>query len=799
MAPALALRDDALPELIAPHPRGAMCACFGRRGAGRASASTCHASRTAGRTCRREGEVTGPKRPAGFRFTLTVERTIASMEREVRGFYTDETRAHYAARLRFSALIGMIFVPSFFGLDLITWGLLDPDFPLLALGVVRVSSIVLFWLFGRALGKRAYGPSTLLLLDLFIFASVGVFEGGLCLTIGGIGSNYYAGIMLLMMVRAMLVPTSMRRTVGVLLTSWGAWIAIIGVAAVFHEPTRAQFRDRQQLGMFLSNNFFTLTGFGVSVVSAAVMYSLRRSAAQARQIGRYRLIRSLGRGGMGEVYLAEIGALRRPCAVKIIGRSAQVSSVTRQRFQREALETSRLTHPNTIGIFDFGETENGILYYAMEYLDGLDLGEILRLERRLPVARAIHLMAQACASLQDAHSKRIVHRDIKPENFFVTGLSSEPDFLKVLDFGLAKALGGGDAATSDLTADHAVIGTPLYMSPEACNGGTVDTRSDIYSVGAVLYHLLTGTTVHVAETPMGIMVAHLTLPVEPPSVRAAGASIPRDIEGVVMRALARSPEHRFQTMEELRQALSACVVATPWTRADAEGWWSDRASRVRTVHEHRARQTTGQLSFFDRGIVESADGGAPSSAVPDAAQTSMPREATPYSDTMAAPIASVQTSGSDREISAALSELYSAGWLLDVAALRARRPHHILFVCKDNAVASLMAETIARSVAPPGVRISSAGLHPAPANPSTLAVLRESGLSAPTNGPQGLAQVDLGSVDAVIVLTPKPPSVRISSTAARYHWPLPAVPFDSRTHQRALRDELLHRMKVLFA
>ena len=738
-----------------------------------------------------------PRAPIS-KFVLYVERTLVSMERQVRGFYHEESRAQYAARLRFSALIGMIFVPFFVGLDLITWLTIDPDFPVLALALVRLLSIVVFWTLGRALAVRAYSPRTLLILDLVIFTSVGVFEGVLCLWVDGIGSNYYAGIMLLMMVRGMLVPTSMRRTIGVMLTAWGIWVGILVVAAFVHQRTADQFADRHALGMFLSNNFFTLTGFGVSVVSAAVMYSLRRSAAQARQIGRYKLIRSLGRGGMGEVYLAEIGALRRPCAVKVIGRSTPVSSIARQRFQREALETSRLTHPNTIGIFDFGETENGVLYYAMEYLDGLDLGEILRLEGRLPAARAIHFMQHACASLNDAHHKRIVHRDIKPENFFVTGLSSEPDFLKVLDFGLAKALGGDDSNRSDLTADHSVIGTPLYMSPEACQGGHVDARSDIYSVGAVLYHLLTGTPVHAAEAPMAIMVAHLTMPVEPPSSRAPDAKVPHDLEGVVMKALARSPAHRFQSMDAVRVALGACEAAGAWTREQAEAWWTERDSRVKAVHSRRAEQASGALTFFDRGDVAEPDPSGAAEASADSVFEPRRTEHTPYSDTMVGPSVLPSSAGDD-PISTALSEIYSAGWLLDVAALRAHRPQHIVFVCGDNAASSQMAEAIARTLAPPGVVVSSAGLRPAEVSEPAMEVLREAGIDIGQPRAKALEDLDLRAVDAVVLLTPLAPAGSLPTRARRYHWPMPTITSGGPNVLRAVRDELTHRMRVLFA
>ena len=729
---------------------------------------------------------------------LAAEKLLASMDAEARALYKDESQAQYAARLRAVCIIGMVFIPGFFGLDLITWGTTVHDLQIGAFGLARFANGVIFFGFFKLLKRRAFSPRGLFLIEAGMFLHTSIYLGALCILTSGIGSNYYAGIILLMMVRGLLLPSSIGRTVAMELYCWAAFLAVIGVAAVVDDRTAWEFGEHEHFGLFAANNFFILSGFGVSTVGAAVLYSLRRSAAEARQIGRYRLRRFLGRGGMGEVYLADIGALRRPCAIKIIGRTTPVSDVIRQRFQREALQTSSLTHPNTIGLFDFGETENGVLYYAMEYLDGLDVGEIMRIEERLPLGRALHFILQACASLHDAHTKGIVHRDIKPENFFVTGPSSEPDFLKVLDFGLAKAIRGPGSA-SDLTADNSVIGTPLYMSPEACQGIAADERSDIYSIGAVLYHLVTGFPVHQADNPMAIMIAHLTAPLVRPSQRCPEAGIGRDLDRVIQKALGRTPADRFQTVDDLRRALAACVPADTWKRADAEAWWRRHEVDILRIHGRKAQQGTDSISIFDPGgarkqrIEESESSMEWPSGSSDALMATM--DGTPHSNTLAAAEVPIRASGTAAD---SFAELYGASWLLDVATLREHRPGHILFVCQDGS-RSRMAECIARSLNPGKARVSSAAMAPAKLNPFVVTAMQEIGLDIGKEGSCGYEGVDLESVDAVIALVTDEPGELPKTSAPCFRWPLPRSSGSARDVDRVVRDELLHRLRVLFA
>ncbi len=267
--------------------------------------------------------------------------------------------------------------------------------------------------------------------------------------------------------------------------------------------------------------------------------------------GRYRVIELIGHGGMGVVYKVEHLRIGRIAAMKVLhGELAQDPGVI-TRFRHEAKAVSMLHHPNTVQIFDFGTTD-GALYLIMEYCRGNDLSAVIENHGPLEVHRLAPLMGQICGSLSEAHSLGIVHRDLKPENILVTRTQRGRDFVKVLDFGLAK-IGERDEA-SDITGRGLIIGTPYYMSPEQIRGDPVDARSDIYSLGATMYTALTGVPPFVANTPVGVLSKHLTAPVVPPSQCEGVANIPAQIDDLVVRAMAKSPRDRFQSIAEFIDA-----------------------------------------------------------------------------------------------------------------------------------------------------------------------------------------------------------------------------------------------------
>jgi serine/threonine-protein kinase len=310
----------------------------------------------------------------------------------------------------------------------------------------------------------------------------------------------------------------------------------------------------------------------VAIVGVHTIGTLRRQAFAARQLGQYRLKQRLGSGGMGEVYLAEHQMMKRPCAVKLIRPEKAGDPRIMARFEREVRATAKLSHWNSIDIYDYGRTADGTFYYVMEYLPGHNIGELIEEYGPVPVGRSIYLMDQVCAALTEAHGIGLVHRDIKPANIFCAYRGGVFDVAKLLDFGLAKPTVevNGEA---QLTMEGTVTGSPLFMSPEQASGEEgVDGRSDIYSLGAVLYYMLTGQPPFLFDNPLKVMIAHASQEVVPP--RQHNPELSLEMEEIVMRCLEKDPDHRFQDVTELRRAMNDVPVSDPWSSELAEEWWS---------------------------------------------------------------------------------------------------------------------------------------------------------------------------------------------------------------------------------
>ena len=266
---------------------------------------------------------------------------------------------------------------------------------------------------------------------------------------------------------------------------------------------------------------------------------------------RYRILSLLGRGGMGVVYLVEHVHIGKRMAMKLLHGELARNRDTIQRFQREAKAVSKLTHPNTVQVFDFGNSQ-GLMYLVMELVEGRDLGDTLRDAGALDFKRVVRLGAQVCASLAEAHRLGIVHRDLKPENVMVTKLADGKERAKVLDFGLAKLRDGKMDVT--VTRAGAIVGTPYYMSPEQIRGDPVDARGDVYSIGAMLYKACTGAPPFAASTPMGVLTKHLTEELVPPSQRTSRV-LPPEADHIIGMAMAKKAGDRYQSADELRVAL----------------------------------------------------------------------------------------------------------------------------------------------------------------------------------------------------------------------------------------------------
>ncbi|MBU1430487.1 serine/threonine protein kinase [Myxococcota bacterium] len=275
---------------------------------------------------------------------------------------------------------------------------------------------------------------------------------------------------------------------------------------------------------------------------------------------RYQVIGLLGEGGMGAVYKAYQPKVQRMIALKVLLQRFAQNEVAAKRFHQEALAASRLRHPHTIDVYDFGQTEDGVLYMAMEYLRGQSLAHLLERRGVLPQARAIKLLKQVCKSLSEAHKAGIIHRDLKPDNIFLTDIEGEGDFIKVLDFGVAK-LKEFDGKEGTLTEAGMIFGTPKYMSPEQASSVDLDARSDIYALGAILYEMITGRPPFIADHPLSILVAHINQAVIPPREVAPEREIHPALERLILKALSKAPAARQGDIGRLLEELEAVEIA----------------------------------------------------------------------------------------------------------------------------------------------------------------------------------------------------------------------------------------------
>ncbi len=324
-------------------------------------------------------------------------------------------------------------------------------------------------------------------------------------------------------------------------------------------------------GLFVLLGASSVAIFVFTVIVARLQREARKAAVEAKQLGQYQLDEKLGAGGMGVVYKAHHAMLRRPTAVKMLDID-KVNEASTARFEREVQITCQLNHPNTIAIYDFGRTPEGVFYYAMEFLDGIDLQQLVDRYGPQNEARIIRILLQVCGSLYEAHSRGLVHRDIKPSNIMLNRRGNEPDVVKVLDFGLVKAL--DDNKNAGMTANASLTGTPLYMSPEAIQSPlAVDNRSDLYAVGAVGYFLLTGQPVFTATNIVELCKHHVDTVPTPPSQRS-GRAINTDLEDVILACLEKNRAKRPQTARDLATMLLRCVNANQWSMDDADGWWT---------------------------------------------------------------------------------------------------------------------------------------------------------------------------------------------------------------------------------
>ncbi|MGF1577890.1 MAG: serine/threonine protein kinase [Gemmataceae bacterium] len=360
----------------------------------------------------------------------------------------------------------------------------------------------------------------------------------------------------------------------------GAWIWLpeynFGMATEINKPEAFERHMTVRIVIWVLGGVTAIAVLTVAITSF-VMAGLRKQIGKAdkevSELGQYTLVHKIGEGGMGAVYKAQHEMLQRPTAVKVL-RQENCSESDLARFEREVQLTSRLSHPNTIAVYDFGRTPDDLFYYAMEYLVGVTLEKFVEKVGPLPEARAIYILGQICLSLEEAHEMGLVHRDIKPANIMICKHGGQYDVVKVLDFGLVKDVTEEQAGT---TTHNYILGTPLYISPEAItNPEVVEPARDIYAVGAVAYYLLTGKPVFEGINPMQIFQKHMDSPPRPPS-EVLGWDIDADLEDIILRCLAKKPYERPVTVGELWTAFSECRSAGRWNRNKAKDWWVNHA------------------------------------------------------------------------------------------------------------------------------------------------------------------------------------------------------------------------------
>ncbi len=416
---------------------------------------------------------------------------------------------------------------------------------------------------------------------------------------GGLTSPLVLGVVIILLARAAIIADRWQRAiVPIGFIAFAHPLAMASLAA-FDPRVAAQFHDGAALASFVLNEMFLSAAAALTLVGGHMIWSLRRQVFETRSLGRYRLKQRIGQGGMGEVWAAHHHALRRDVAVKILRPETRGDPAAIARFEREVRATAELVHPNTVRVFDYGVTEDGLWYYAMELLDGRDLFSIVSREGPMEPARAARLMWQAAKAVAEAHARGIVHRDLKPENLFVTSIGGEGEFIKVLDFGLAKLARGErqhhTQAQPALTGEGWAVGTPKWASPEVVSGNEADPRSDVYGLGTVLYYLLAGAPPFDYPDIGKILLAHVREEVTPPSRRVTHA-IPAAIESVTLRCMAKEAAQRYRNAGELAAALEEALGGAPQSGIRAVGshaWPGNPAARpedsVSDVTKVRAR------------------------------------------------------------------------------------------------------------------------------------------------------------------------------------------------------------------
>jgi len=448
---------------------------------------------------------------------------------------------------------------------------------------------------GLTIGFVARRPSTapwlVTAFDVGLPLGIAAAMDGVSSTVPAMMAFYFFPLLiaaLVLMLRAAIVPSPAERTLTVGLLSAPLWVHAAYTLATKSEPALPV----SLLIVIGGAGVWCLAITAVTTTVSRVIYGLHKEIATAKRLGQYVLGELVGEGGMGAVYRARHAMLRRPTAVKLL-LPERAGPENIARFEREVQLTAELTHPNTVAVYDYGRTPEGVFYYAMEYLDGLSLEELVRAFGPQSEARVIHILLQTASALVEAHSLGLIHRDIKPANILLCERGGTPDMVKLLDFGLVKSL--VPSQNPELTHADAITGTPQYMAPESIVEPTnVDARVDLYALGGVGYFLLTGRPPFEGQSVLEVCGHHLHTVPEPPSDRVGRALLP-ELEALILRCLEKNRDRRPEDAHTLHELLLECERLAPWSRAEAHAFWrSFRAGATAPPRAESGRR--GQLS-----------------------------------------------------------------------------------------------------------------------------------------------------------------------------------------------------------
>ncbi len=518
---------------------------------------------------------------------------------------TEESRAFLQARLALFwkvVFFFMLFATTIGGIGPLMHPGLDE---VIDIGLVTEAGL-LWWLFRR--GKRSIRFSRIVEAGgLLVYFSSSAMLGRVVLAgfmrdhaiataEGGLMADAYLSAMgligcaLQFVIRAAVIPSSPRRTI-----LYGLFGAPVIFASIFVVPTATggfAIRAADSGAYSWMPGAIIMMWLFITFTSAAIskiIFGLRAEVREARRLGQYVLEQKIGEGGMGEVYRARHGMMRRPSALKLL-RASHAREASLVRFEREVQLTARLTHPNTITIFDYGRTDDGVFYYAMELLDGANLQRIVAVGGPQTPGRVVRILSMACGALTEAHGIGLIHRDIKPANIMLCTQGGERDVVKLLDFGLVKEVAVSDVK---LSGTSTLTGSPQYMAPESIRApDSADARSDIYALGAVAYYLLAGSELFNGKSIVEVCSQHLHQVPEPFSER--GVSVPAALESLVLACLEKDPDRRPQTAADLRTRLDACTVDS-WNSDSARAWWLQ--------HQPEIDVDSGQSASEPRTIV----------------------------------------------------------------------------------------------------------------------------------------------------------------------------------------------------